>query len=104
MMVPKPSHPRRAPKQGTRGNFKNDVRKQIYIRDQGKCRQCGKPGEEIHHIRFRSHMGRGVYTNGLTVCHSCHAKIHNNHDLAEYWMGWAIDNYGPDYYRDRWDL
>lgn len=103
MQVPKPNHFRRKPKLGKRGTFDNQTRINIYIRDNGKCRQCGSLGEEVHHIRFKSQQGRGVYTNGLTVCSSCHRKIHNNHDLAKYWMGWAIDQYGPDYFKDRYD-
>ncbi|MBP1971623.1 5-methylcytosine-specific restriction endonuclease McrA [Virgibacillus natechei] len=76
----------------------------IYERDEGRCRQCGGQGEEIHHIYFKSRGGRGVMKNGLTLCNECHRKAHSNNDIANYWIGWAAEEYGPDFYKDVYDL
>lgn len=101
--VPKPNHDRRAPKQSVRNEFKPSVRKQIYERDNGICRECGRRGEEIHHVVFRSRGGRGVFTNGLTLCNSCHRRIHLNNDLANKWIERFKRRYGNDFYKDEWD-
>ncbi len=101
--VPKPNFKRRAPKQATRNEFKQSVRMEIYERDNGLCRQCGAPGEHIHHVLYRSRGGRGVYTNGLTLCHVCHTKVHTNAALTKYWLQTFVDLYGEDFYKDEWD-
>lgn len=102
--VPKPQHKRRVPKQSSRNTFPKSVRKAIYERDNGKCQVCGGIGTEIHHVMFRSRGGRGVETNGLTLCHTCHSKIHQDNELAEYWINVFADRYGPNFFRDEYDL
>jgi len=101
--VPKPHHERRVPKQSRRNEFSKKVRDQIYERDQGKCRNCGGVGTEIHHVVFRSQGGRGVFTNGLLVCHYCHKRIHEHKILANKWKFLFEQEYGPDFYKDEWD-
>jgi len=101
--VPKPVHRRRVPKQAKRNEFSKKVRDQIIERDQGKCRNCGGIGTEIHHVVFRSQGGRGVFTNGLLVCHHCHRRIHDHKILANKWKFLFEQEYGPDYYKDKWD-
>lgn len=101
--VPKPKHKRRVPKQAKRNEFKENVRKRIFERDNGICQECGRRGEEIHHVVFRSRGGRGVFTNGLTLCNSCHRRIHLNNDLANKWIGRFKRRYGNDFYKDEWD-
>lgn len=103
MQVPKPSFKRRAPKKSKRGNFSKKVREQIQERDSGQCQQCGQPGHEIHHVKFKSQSGRGVYTNGLTVCSGCHRQIHDNNLLAQKWRNYFKDRYGPEYFKDGYD-
>ncbi|GGB43446.1 hypothetical protein GCM10011409_21320 [Lentibacillus populi] len=102
-VVPKPQHKRRIPKRAKRGEFSKEVRQQVYERDRGLCQQCGRRGEEIHHVKFKSRGGRGVFTNGLTLCHLCHKKVHMNGELTEYWLDFFTDYYGPDFYKDEWD-
>ncbi len=46
----------------------DSVRKAILERDQGKCRICGKPADEIDHISG----GRSDPTNLQLLCDSCH--------------------------------
>lgn len=105
MLVPKPNHKRRSPQTRTRNNFSEAVRKQIYERDEGTCQQCKyRRGEEVHHVRFKSQGGRGVVTNGVLLCHHCHTICHRTYAMAEFWQKEFISRYGPDYYKDQWDL
>lgn len=101
--VPKPSFKRRKPKRGKRGRFDEVTRKRIIDRDEGKCRECGQRGTEIHHVIFRAQNGRGVYTNGLLLCHFCHRRLHDNADLANKWVAIFHDEYGADFHHDEWD-
>lgn len=101
--VPKPSFNRRVPKQSARNRFSKKVSQQIYDRDNGKCRNCGDFGTEIHHVVFRSQGGRGVFTNGLLVCQPCHAKIHQHKILANKWVFLFEEYYGKEFYKDEWD-
>lgn len=102
--VPKPQHKRRAPKRSARNSFSKTTRQKIYERDDGKCQMCGGVGTEIHHVVFRSQGGRGVFTNGLTLCQPCHRKVHDDADLANYWVDVFADRYGSNFYKDKYDL
>lgn len=103
MSVPKPTHVRRIPRRAKRNDFSKKVREQIIERDEGECRNCGSPGSQIHHVKYRSQGGRGVFTNGLLVCNSCHEKIHRNVELKESWQQTFETIYGPSYWKDEWD-
>jgi len=102
--VPKPQHKRRVPKRGKRGQFPRVVREAIVDRDNGLCQMCFAKGEEIHHIKYRSQGGRGVFTNGLLLCHLCHRKAHDEPEISEYWMNVFVDRYGENFFKDGWDL
>lgn len=102
--IPKPVHRRRVPKRGERGKFDAKTRQKIWERDNGLCQMCFSPGTEIHHVKFRSQGGRGVFTNGLTLCQSCHRKVHDDRELAEYWISVFVDRYGADFYKDEYDV
>ncbi len=45
-------------------------------RDKGKCRACGKPGTQIHHVVYRSHGGKDEASNLILTCSRCHSAIH----------------------------
>lgn len=102
--VPKPDHKRRKPKKGNRGKFSAETRKAVIERDEGLCRVCRAPAGEIHHVMFKSRSGRGVYTNGLLVCQTCHSAIHASGDKTEFWQKLFERVYGPDYYKDSYDI
>lgn len=102
--VPKVTYKRRKPKRSKRNAFSHKVKQQIYERDNGQCQQCGAPGTQIHHVKFRSQGGRGVYSNGVLLCHSCHRKVHDNRELALQWQKHFESMYGNDYYKDEFDL
>ena len=47
-----------------------EVRERIIVRDQGRCRICGQPGDEIDHIAG----GSNEEHNLQLLCDSCHNK------------------------------
>lgn len=101
--VPKVTYKRRKPTRRKRNAFSYKVKQQIYERDNGLCQQCGAPGTEIHHVKFRSQGGRGVVNNGLLLCADCHRKIHQVRKFARKWQEVFEERYGQDYYKDEWD-
>lgn len=101
--VPKPNFKRRVPKKSKRGNFSQSTRSLIASRDQGLCRLCGNKGESVHHVVYRSQSGRGVYTNGMTVCAICHEQIHRDKELSDYWFFVYRELYGDGFWKDEWD-
>jgi len=101
--APKPKHKRRKPKQSSRGDFSKETRMDAVERDQGMCQQCLGQGEELHHVMFKSRGGRGVLTNALTLCSSCHRKVHMDAELTDYWIDVFADRYGPEFYKDEFD-
>lgn len=104
MMIPKPNFKRRSPKRSKRGEFSKKTAEAIYKRDAGLCQICARQGNEIHHCKFKSQGGRGVYENGLLLCTHCHVKVHQSYELAEE-LRWRMKSrYGADYYKDKWDL
>ena len=59
--------------------------------DDYKCRQCGKEGEDSHHIIcirkiYRKNLDRNLIwnmQNGILLCKSCHMKTHLNEEIFE---------------------
>jgi len=101
--APKPVHRRRKPTRRERGSFNKVTRDKIIDRDDGLCRVCKGLGTQHHHVMPKSRGGRGVFTNGLLVCQSCHADIHAHNDKLEHWQRQFEIAYGSDYYKDEWD-
>lgn len=51
-------------------------RRLVYARSTGLCERCGRAwGEEWHHRQNRSQGGSWCPSNGLHLCHDCHADI-----------------------------
>lgn len=48
----------------------------VKARDKGKCKCCGKPGAEVHHLRYRSLGGEHDTNNLALLCKTCHEDIH----------------------------
>src|SRR5207245_3768794 len=48
------------------------------MRDHYTCQQCGKQNTrlEAHHLIFRKHGGKNTLANLLTLCETCHHKLH----------------------------
>lgn len=101
--VPKTKYKRKKPTRKKRGEFSKDTREAIYERDNWSCRMCGAPASQIHHCFFKSRGGRGVYTNGVTLCQDCHSEVHQSSKLTDYWMEHCKSLYGENYHKDSWD-
>ena len=53
------------------------LRQQILRRDGWKCQSCGTMSNlEVHHTEFRSHSGADSEENLITLCATCHARMH----------------------------
>lgn len=55
------------------------LRQQILRRDGWHCQSCGTMANlDVHHREFRSHSGADSEENLITLCTSCHAKVHRH--------------------------
>lgn len=58
------------------------LRLRVYIRDEKRCRECGKPltweQAELAHIIDRSKGGSDTEDNTRILCHRCHMTEHSN--------------------------
>ncbi len=52
--------------------------KRMWMSDNPLCKQCGRLGEEVHHIVPRHVDPNRMYdvTNLMTLCHACHDEVH----------------------------
>ena len=47
-------------------------------RDHGLCQICGRVGQHVHHVEYRSHNRNGHYANNLILlCGVCHSIEHD---------------------------
>lgn len=102
--VPKPQHKRRVAKRGDRSKFSKMVRDQVKEHFNNTCQMCLGKGIHLHHVKFRSQGGRGVFSNALLVCNSCHKEIHLSNDLAKHWREVYKKKHGPTYFMDEEDI
>lgn len=101
--APKPSHKRRIPKQSERNNFNEKTRKQVDARSKGICEYCHcRVATERHHVMPKARGGRGLYTNAIHLCDTCHD--HNNNDLLDTYIEIYTQKYGINFYKDEWDF
>lgn len=77
----------------TKRAIREKFRWDVFVRDGGKCRVCGAPGVDAHHINDRSTMPGGGYFlgNGITLCAGCHVKAEEFHRT-----GIAVPGYSPE--------
>jgi len=51
--------------------------RRVLDRDGWRCQKCGgASGLQVHHLRFRSSLGDDDIQNLISLCSSCHEKIH----------------------------
>ena len=51
--------------------------RQVLDRDGWKCRRCRlRNNLHVHHIIFRSELGKDVSWNLITLCGDCHTLVH----------------------------
>ena len=75
-----------------------EVKKAVFKRDGEKCVWCGSPlGVPTAHIVRRSHGGRGIEQNIVTLCPECHREMDegkNGARIMEY-VRWLMTIYYP---------
>ena len=87
-----------------RRNFTTSVKSQIKSRSNEICEICYcRVATDYHHIMPKSRSGRGVYTNGLHLCRTCHRGLHDNMTLLNKEIEKATQKYGVNFYKDKWD-
>jgi len=65
-------------KHGTLYSYENH-RQYVLTRDKYCCRSCKKKNVVLntHHITFKSKGGKDHYSNLVTLCETCHKKVHS---------------------------
>lgn len=48
------------------------IRRRVLRRDRGKCRKCGAPATEVHHVKPVAEGGSDAMRNLVALCHACH--------------------------------
>jgi 5-methylcytosine-specific restriction endonuclease McrA len=54
------------------------VRSEVQERDHGRCRWCGSPNAEAHHIQYRSQGGTHTADNLILLCQRHHQLVHSD--------------------------
>src|SRR5699024_5481150 len=101
--APKKPFKTRKPNFSHRGTSSDATMAKIIERDNTLCDICLARVNDIHHVKFKSAGGRGVYTNGVCICRHCHDDAHNHDKVAKRLKDMMIARYGHDYYKDKWD-
>jgi len=58
-----------------------DLCRQVLQRDGWRCQNCGAMESlQVHHIRWRSHLGHDVPENLITLCAGCHESQHRKYE------------------------
>jgi hypothetical protein len=69
----------KAAKRQIEENIRRAVKREVFQREQGKCRCCGGPAQELHELRFRSLGGKRSLKNSIAVCNyrgkNCHRLL-----------------------------
>lgn len=58
------------------GRLERQARQAVIAREQGRCRCCGKRGEHLHHLRYRSRGGTWDTKALVWLCLVCHQLLH----------------------------
>lgn len=53
-------------------NISPAVKRAVYLRDNGRCILCGRPGDPWCHVISRAQGGLGIEQNIVTLCPDCH--------------------------------
>jgi len=53
------------------------LRQRVLERDGWRCQNCGNMTQlEVHHMLFRGRGGGDIEENLITLCATCHTRIH----------------------------
>ena len=59
------------------------IRREVFIRDGYRCRECGKPGRlECHHVLELAQGGGNDLGNLKALCRGCHIAAHQRKPTA----------------------
>jgi 5-methylcytosine-specific restriction endonuclease McrA len=47
------------------------------------CENCTKKAVDIHHLTFKSQLGKDEIDNLMALCRDCHNKAHDSKDFNE---------------------
>lgn len=66
-------------------------REAVFRRDGCRCRMCGRPAVDPHHITDRNQMPHGGYVaeNGISLCAACHELAEAFHATGTAHPGYA---------------
>ena len=79
------------------------VKDAVWERDGGKCIVCGYyPSNPCCHILSRSHSGRGIETNIITLCNEHHFMFDSGNKSERERIGKIITAYMKGIYGDEW--
>ena len=71
-----------------------NIRSEVLIRDDYKCRLCGKQAQEVHHLRYDIPTLEGRTLRWLiSCCHSCHHQIEISNTNKKLSFIESFDNY-----------
>lgn len=71
-----PARPRR-PRTELDPNAYEQLRRQVFERDNWRCQNCGvSQNLQVHHRQLRSHLGGDSEDNLITLCCHCHTAAH----------------------------
>lgn len=84
LQKPRPRVLTRADKAREKDRQWTQAKRFVRARDGGRCRVCGKPGSQAHHIVYRSHGGKDEPRNLVWTCLDCHRLIHAHVVLVSY--------------------
>lgn len=68
------------------------------------CVICSNPYIEMHHILFRSLMGKGGYRNLTPLCKEHHILAHSSREFSDKLRKERQKMYGEWYWADKYDL
>jgi len=59
------------------------VRQVVLRRDGWRCQACGSMSNlEVHHKEFRGHSGDDSAQNLITLCSTCHTRLHHSKSVS----------------------
>lgn len=60
------------------------VKQEVFIRDDGRCIFCGRPGYPEAHYISRTRGGLGIPENIVTACRECHRRMDASEKRPQY--------------------
>lgn len=98
------SHHSSRPNTKERGEFPREVIAELIEESGSICQHCkASEATTTHHVMPRGRKGRGVKTNGLRLCWTCHDTIQIDEELLQYWISVYRDKYGEHFWYDEQD-